>query len=118
MLSPASARRPPPHLRVLDLSTNPLNQTLSDQRRWLEAASELQELYLDYTLLHGTVPGDLALPPGMTSLDLRHSQLSGSLPPNWSLPPALASLSLEKNGFVGTLPSSVALPAGLQVLDL
>lgn len=67
-----------PNLRVLDLSNNELNGTLSGEN-WADA-TRLERLNLRGNRLRGSIPPELGMLRGLTHLDLSGNELDGPVP--------------------------------------
>lgn len=69
-------------------------------------ARVLQHLELQHNALTGTLPGNLWLMQGLTTLDISNNQISGDLEAIWFLP-LLSRIDISSNRFVGTVNPEV-----------
>ena len=75
----------------------------------------LQELWLDDTMIAGTIPTSWRLPSTLKALFLSQNNINGSIP---MLPAGLDQLALHNNKLVGGLPDTSVLPASLRHLQV
>nr|XP_029148875.1 probable LRR receptor-like serine/threonine-protein kinase At4g36180 [Arachis hypogaea] len=78
----------------------------------------LQELYLGYNQMTGSIPDDLSIFPLLKELYLFQNQLRGKIPDNIRLPFQLKALSISSNSIEGGIPKSFGNICSLQSLDL
>ncbi|QHO44088.1 hypothetical protein S83_017653 [Arachis hypogaea] len=78
----------------------------------------LQELYLGYKQMTGSIPDDLSIFPFLKELYLFQNQLRGKIPDNIRLPSQLKALSISSNSIEGGIPKSFGNICSLESLDL
>ncbi|KAL4317640.1 receptor-like protein 12 [Arachis ipaensis] len=78
----------------------------------------LQELYLGYNQITGTIPDDLSIFPFLKKLSLFKNQLRGKIPDNIRLPSQLKALYIIWNSIEGGIPKSFGNICSLESLDL
>jgi|GEM_PF-3837564 len=101
LTGPWPAGDPPPHLRVLDLTDNPLGITIPKQ---IKDFSQMTHLILPNCRLSGAIPAELGLIPNLAVLDLSRNQLTGSIPSELGLAVKLSTLDLSYNRLTGSIP--------------
>jgi Leucine-rich repeat (LRR) protein len=124
-------------LKKLDVKNNPVSITFLG----IEAASNLEELYLDETLVNSLkgigkasklltlhlhknafgwqpIPEELFDIPSLVELDLSDSMFSGTVPPKIGSLTNLVRLVLNGNALSGNLPSEFGQMGALQELEI
>ncbi|XP_052199060.1 receptor-like protein 56 isoform X2 [Diospyros lotus] len=107
-----------PSLRILDLTGNYMNKSISSQD--LENVSPLEELYLDYATLPNDFLSNIGAMTSLQVLSLSGSRLTGSLPSHQGLCKlkTLQEIDLSNNGLGGQLPWCLTNLTSLRFLDI
>ncbi|XP_014501976.1 probable leucine-rich repeat receptor-like protein kinase At1g35710 [Vigna radiata var. radiata] len=104
-----------PSLKILDLSENNLQGTISDA---LGNMTSLVVLDLSYNKLEGPIPTSFGIFHGLTTLRVQSSHLSGNLAVSLGKLSSLRTLSLSKNQLSGNPFESLRSLSKLSYLDI
>ncbi|KAH9699662.1 Receptor-like protein 13 [Citrus sinensis] len=108
-----------PSLKFLSLTYFSLNKnTILDQDQGLCRLVHLQELYIGYNDLRGSLPWCLANMTSLQVLDASSNQLTGNISPGLCELVLLRELHIDNNDFGGSLPLCLANLTSLRVLDV
>eukprot|EP00879_Flechtneria_rotunda_P017567 GHRR01018417.1.p1 GENE.GHRR01018417.1~~GHRR01018417.1.p1 ORF type:complete len:510 (+),score=127.54 GHRR01018417.1:400-1929(+) len=103
-------------LRTIDLAFNHINTTLDQLTNITGRLPALENLFMRYSTLTGTIPCDLVAPANLTRLSISGNNVTGSVPDCMLADPTLEELYLSQTGLTGPLPDVVPPGSPLRLL--
>ena len=108
-----------PEGRVTELELPSIQPSLSAEAlSHLGDLSELEKLYLRYTVLSDGLPPEIGNLSNLTHLQMIHGRIDGGLPPILSMATSLETILFDKTSIPGTIPPSLGNLTNLRNLTI